>query len=203
MKLPKSFSVLVGELGRLPGVGKRTAMRLALFLLESKDSNAHELTKAINEAKQKVTYCKRCFAITDNTDSICNICSSHDRDRDRLCVVQSVSDLLAIEDAGFYDGLYHVLGGVISPLEGISEKNLTLNKLYSTLESDNIKEIVYALPSSVEADATLLIIKERVLQIKPDIKLSRVAIGLPIGGHLDYADDLTIIKAFENRTIDK
>jgi recombination protein RecR len=195
MKLPKDFKFLINELEKLPGLGPKSAMRLAIHLIQDKDSNAIALASALSQAKKNTRYCKNCGALSD--DEICEICSSHDRDHSKICVVENIVDLLAIERAGFYNGLYHVLGGVVSPLDGVDESEINLEGLYRRL--DRIAEIIFALPSSIEADATFLIMRERIEEVNPGIKLSKVAIGLPVGSNIDYADNLTLIRSFENR----
>jgi recombination protein RecR len=195
MRLPKDFKFLINELSKLPGLGEKSATRLALHLVQAKDSNALALASSLSQAKKNTRYCKQCGALSE--DEVCEICSSSDRDTRRICVVENIIDLLAIERAGFYDGLYHVLGGVVSPLEGVDESEINLESLYKRLEG--VKEIIFALPSSIESDATFLIMKDRIQQTHPDIHLSKVAIGLPVGSNIDYADNLTLIRSFENR----
>jgi recombination protein RecR len=195
MKLPKDFKFLINELEKLPGLGPKSAMRLAIHLIQDKESNAIALASALSQSKKNTKYCKFCGAFSD--EDMCEICSSHERDRSKICIVENIVDLLAVERAGFYNGLYHVLGGVVSPLDGIDESEINLEGLYTRL--DRAEEIIFALPSSIEADATFLIMQERILEVKPNIKLSKVAIGLPVGSNIDYADNLTLIRSFENR----
>ncbi|MFW5720227.1 MAG: recombination mediator RecR [Candidatus Dojkabacteria bacterium] len=195
MKLPRDFKVLVNELEKLPGVGHKSATRLALFLVQAQDSNALSLAQSLQEAKKNLRYCEACGALSD--EAVCEICAGYDRDRTKICIVENIVDLLAVERTGFYNGLYHVLGGVISPLEGVDETSINLESLFPRL--DAVNEVIYALPSSIEADATFMVIKERIHAGNPDIQISKVAIGLPIGSSIDYADDLTLIRSFENR----
>jgi len=195
MRLPKDFKFLVNELEKLPGLGPKSAMRLAIHLVQAKDSNAIALAHSLAQAKKNTRYCKQCGALSDN--ELCDICLSDDRDHTKICIVESIVDLLAIERAGFYHGLYHVLGGVISPLEGIEEEDINLESLYHRVE--RVTEIIFALPSSIESEATYLVMKERIGIINPEIILSKVAIGLPVGSNIDYADNLTLIRSFENR----
>lgn len=195
MKLPRDFKNLVNEIEKLPGLGPKSALRLGLFLIESKDSNASALAMSLLNAKKNLKYCEECGALSD--DQICEICSSHERDHSRICVVENIIDMLAIERANFFDGIYHILGGVISPLDDIGEDQIALKKLLSRIE--NVEEIIFALPASLEADATFLILKESICRVKPQIKFTKVAIGLPVGSNIDYADSLTLIRSFENR----
>lgn len=195
MKLPRDFKNLVNELEKLPGLGPKSALRLGLFLIESKDSNASALAMSLVNAKKNLKYCEECGSLSD--DQICEICSSNERDHSRICVVENIIDMLAIERANFFDGIYHILGGVISPLDEIGEDQIALEKLLSRIE--DVEEIIFALPASLEADATFLILKESICRVKPQIKFSKVAIGLPVGSNIDYADSLTLIRSFENR----
>lgn len=195
MKLPRDFKNLVNEIEKLPGLGPKSALRLGLFLIESKDSNASALAMSLLNAKKNLKYCEECGALSD--DQICEICSSHERDHSRICVVENIIDMLAIERANFFDGIYHILGGVISPLDDIGEDQIALKKLLSRIE--DVEEIIFALPASLEADATFLILKESICRVKPQIKFTKVAIGLPVGSNIDYADSLTLIRSFENR----
>lgn len=197
MKLPKDFKLLINELEKLPGLGAKSATRLALHLVQDKDSNAISLATALAQAKKNTRYCKECGALSDS--ELCEICSSPERDRRKICIVENIVDLLAVERAGFYDGLYHVLGGVISPLEGVDENEINLNSLEQRLKG--VEEIIYALPSSIESDATFLVLKDLVERVNPNIRFTKVAIGLPVGSNIDYADNLTLIRSFENRVI--
>jgi recombination protein RecR len=197
MKLPKDFKVLISELEKLPGVGAKSATRLALHLVQAKDSNAISLANALAQAKKNTKYCKQCGALSDS--DICEICSSPERDQRKICIVENIVDLLAIERAGFYEGLYHVLGGLISPLEGVDESEINMASLLNRLEG--VDELIYALPSSIEADATFLILREHIQEINVNANFTKVAIGLPVGSNIDYADNLTLIRSFENRVV--
>jgi recombination protein RecR len=199
MKLPKEFKNLVSEIEKLPGIGNKTAMRLALYLIQSRDSNAIPLSKSIVLAKERIRKCSICGSIS--SEDVCDICNDSERDRSKICIVENVDDLIAIEKASFYNGLYHVLGGVVSPLDDIYENSLNIESLESRLK--DVKEIIFSLPSSVEADATFLVIRDRVKAVNPNIPISKVAIGLPVGSNIDYADSLTLIRSFENRYIDR
>ncbi|BDQ04737.1 MAG: recombination protein RecR [Candidatus Dojkabacteria bacterium] len=195
MKLPKDFKNLVNEIEKLPGIGQKSALRLALYLVDTQDANPYALASALVRAKDNLQYCKYCGALSDN--EVCEICSSSDRDKTKICVVENIIDMLAIERANFFDGLYHVLGGVISPLDDVTEDKIRIRQLIMRL--DNVREVIFALPASLEADTTFLIIKEKIHQYSTNIKLTRVAIGLPVGANIDYADPLTLMQSFENR----
>lgn len=195
MKLPKEFKNLVNEIEKLPGIGPKSALRLALFLVESKWSNASALASSIINAKNKLKHCKICGALSD--DEVCDICASHDRDKTKICVVENIIDMIAIERANFFNGVYHILGGLISPLDDITEDQLNIEQLIKRLHGVN--EVIFAIPASLEADATFLILKEAIHKVDPKISLTKVAIGLPVGSNIDYADSLTLIRSFENR----
>lgn len=198
MKLPKVFKNLVNEIEKLPGIGQKSAMRLALSLVQDKDSNALALASALTQAKSNIDYCEICGNLAEG--NLCDICADPNRDQRRICVVESVIDVLAIERAGFYDGVYHVLGGVISPLDNMDENSINIEGLIKRL--NKVNEIIFSLPASVEADATFLIIKDAVQKAGFEPKFSRVAVGLAVGANIDYADSLTLIRSFENRTED-
>jgi recombination protein RecR len=198
MRLPKVFKNLVNEIEKLPGVGQKSAMRLALSLVQDEDSNALSLASALTDARKNIEYCSICGTLADG--EICDICSDPKRDQSRICVVENVIDMLAIERAGFYEGVYHVLGGVISPLDNIDESSINIDGLIKRL--NNVNEIIFSLPSSVEADATFLITKDSVQKAGFSPKFTRVAVGLAVGSNIDYADSLTLIRSFENRVED-
>lgn len=200
MKLPKVFKNLVNEIEKLPGVGQKSAMRLALSLVQDDDSNALALASALTDAKKNIQYCSVCGTLSDS--EVCDICADPGRDSSRICVVENIIDMLAIERAGFYDGVYHVLGGVVSPLDNMDENNVNISGLIDRLQPQNVKEIIFSLPSSVEADATYLIIKDAVQRAGFSPKFTRVAVGLAVGSNIDYADALTLIRSFENRMED-
>lgn len=195
MKLPREFKLLVSEIEKLPGIGSKTAMRLALFLIQSRDSNALQLAKSLEKAKSNITKCKICGSISSG--EVCDICNDPERDQTKICIVENVDDLIAVEKAAFYNGLYHVLGGVVSPLDDIYESSLNIDSLVERLSS--VREVIFSLPSSVEADATFLVIKDKISSLGIDVKITKVAIGLPVGSNIDYADSLTLIRSFENR----
>lgn len=201
MLLPKSFQVLVEQISKLPGIGKRSATRIAISLVNNKDY-AQSLNSSINEAMLKCVECDSCGNLMEKSvnKNECQICLSNKRNREKLCIVQSYSDLLSIEDAGFFDGLYHILGGVISPLDGVYEEDLRLESLYQRInKNEEIKEIIFSLPQGLEADATFSIIKNNLMKIKSSLVYTRFAVGLPVGSSIDYVDGNTISKAYENR----
>ncbi|MCX8035386.1 MAG: recombination mediator RecR [Candidatus Dojkabacteria bacterium] len=198
MVLPKSFLALVNEIEKLPGIGSKTAFRLALHLLLSSDSNISNLAKAITDAKNNIRICHICGNLAES-DDLCEICKDPRRNQSVICVVETIQDLVAIERTDHYKGLYHVLGGLISPVENIDENDINLDLLIKRTKEKNIKEIIYAVPRSLEADATFIMMKQRLRDSNIDVKLTRFATGLPVGGHIDYVDSITLIQSFDNR----
>lgn len=203
--LPKFFDYMfhskylenaVNEIARLPGIGKRTALRLALFLLKEREEDVHSLINAIANLKTKVYYCKQCFNLSDS--ELCAICCQPKRDDSLICVVQDIRDLIAIENTAQFQGLYHVLGGVISPVEGIGPNQLTLKELFVRVKASKPKEVILALPATVEGDTTNFFIFKN---IKDDVgKITTIARGVGIGEELEYADEVTLGRSLHSRT---
>jgi len=186
---------LIQELEKLPGVGPKTAQRLAFFILNMPEEEARALAEAILSAKRKIRKCQVCFNYTER--DICEICSDPRRDRATICVVEQVSDLMAIERVGEYKGLYHVLHGLISPIDGVGPEDLTIPQLVERVRAGGIREVILATSATVEGDATSSYIADL---IKPlGVKVTRIGLGIPAGGDLDYADQITILRAFEGR----
>ncbi|MFQ5886613.1 MAG: recombination mediator RecR [Anaerolineae bacterium] len=192
--LAKPVARLVEELSRLPGIGPKTASRLTFYLLRAPKEQAKALSQAIGELREKIVTCEICYNITEA--SPCPICRDEARDRSLLCVVEEPLDVIAIERTG-YEGLYHVLGGVISPLEGIGPESLKIAQLLRRLESEPVKEVILATNPSLEGESTAMYIR-RLLSSSP-IKVTRIAHGLPVGGDLEYADQDTLTRALEGR----
>jgi len=185
---------LISEFIKMPGIGPKSAQRLALYILQASDEEVTQLLDAVKQTKKEVKHCSVCFNITV-TDP-CEICSSTDRDTSRICVVANPQDLIAIEKTGEYNGLYHVLGGVISPLDGIGPENLRIKELLKRL-GNKISEAILALNPTVEGEATVIYLARL---LKPlGVKITRIAYGLPVGSDMDYADEVTLTKAFEGR----
>lgn len=179
----------------LPGIGAKTAARLAYHVLDMEESKARALAQAILEAKEKISYCKICFNLTDCDP--CKVCSSEERDRAVICVVEQPRDVAAMERMREFKGLYHVLHGVLSPLEGIGPDQIKIKELVDRLYSGEVQEIIVATNPNVEGEATAMYIAKL---LKPvGVKVTRIAHGLPIGGDLEYADEVTLSKALENR----
>lgn len=191
----KPLSKLIGELGKLPGVGGKTAQRLAFHILEMEDGEAEALASAICDAKKALKYCSVCGNLTDRDP--CDICGDEKRDHSIICVVETAKDIFAIERMGEYSGLYHVLHGAICPMNGIGPEDIRLKELIERLHDEQIKEIIMATNPTIEGEATAMYAARL---IKPSgIKVSRIAHGIPVGGDLEYADEITLLKSIEGR----
>ncbi|HPC02284.1 MAG TPA: recombination mediator RecR [Syntrophales bacterium] len=186
---------LIAELGRLPGVGEKTATRLALHILNASRDDALRLAESIRDVKEKIRLCSVCFNLTD--EETCSICRDAARDREVLCVVEEPDSLMAIEESGSYRGLYHVLHGAISPIDGIGPEQLRLRDLVGRIEQGSIREVVVATNPSVQGEATALLLA-KVLRGK-GVTLTRIAMGIPVGGDLKYTDRMTMARAMEFR----
>lgn len=191
----KPLNKLINELSRLPGIGGKTAQRLAFHILSMEDGEAFALADAIKTAKASMRYCSVCGNLTD-TDP-CMICSDESRDISTICVVENSKDVLAMEKIREYKGYYHVLHGAISPMDGIGPEDINLKSLLERLRDERIKEVIIATNPNIEGEATAMYIARL---IKPSgIKVSRIAHGIPVGGDLEYADEVTLLKAVEGR----
>lgn len=186
---------LIAELGRLPGVGEKTATRLALHILNASRDDALRLAESIRDVKEKIRLCSVCFNLTD--EETCSICRDAARDREVLCVVEEPDALMAIEESGSYRGLYHVLHGAISPIDGIGPEQIRLRDLVGRIEQGSIREVVVATNPSVQGEATALLLA-KVLRGK-GVTLTRIAMGIPVGGDLKYTDRMTMARAMEFR----
>lgn len=185
----------VEELSRLPGIGSKTALRLVLHLLKKEKSQSEALSESIKELRENIRYCEKCCNISDK--EICEICANRGRESEILCLVQDVRDVMAIENTGQYRGLYHVLGGIISPIEGVSPTDLNIESLLKRVKEEGITEIIFALSSTMEADTTAFYISKRLKD--SDVKMSSIARGIPIGGELEYADEITLARSISQR----
>jgi recombination protein RecR len=189
---------LVAELGKLPSVGPKTALRQALYLLEMDREIAIGLAETIKDAMQKIRHCERCYNYSEQ--ELCTICTDPARELGTICVVSGIGNLYTIERSGEYRGQYHVLRGSISPLEGRGPSNIRLDELISRLRgSETINEVILATNPNVEGDATAMYIQEQIASLGLPIKVSRIAYGLPVGGDIDYVDDLTLARALSSR----
>lgn len=195
MLYPKSIASLIEQFRKFPSVGPKSAQRMAFFLLRMSEADVENFARAVIDAKKNTHTCNICFNLS--TQSPCEICSSTHRDRSVICVVAETKDLIAIEKTNEYKGLYHVLQGLISPMDGIGADDIRIKELLNRLTNDEVKEVILALNPSVEGEATSLYLTKL---IKPfGIKVSRIAFGLPAGADLEYADEITIAKALEGR----
>jgi len=187
----------VTEIAKLPGIGKKTAMRLALHLLKSDELVTIDLASALVELRTKTQYCKKCNHISES--ELCSICSGNRRDQTVLCVVEDSRDVLAIEDTLQYNGLYHVLGGIISPMSGIGPEELNINPLLERAGEEEVKEIILALSPTMEGDTTAYYLSKRLSE--KGVKISSIARGVPVGGELEYTDSVTLGRSIVTRTI--
>ena len=190
-----SLSRLVQELNRLPGIGPKSAQRLAYYIIRLPDDDAYALADAVTSVKQNIVFCEECQNLTDS--SPCQVCSDPRRDRTIICVVEDPLDVLAMERTRSYRGLYHVLHGVISPINGIGPDQLKLKELFNRLTRDDISEMVVATNPTLEGEATAMYIRRH--QSRQDIKITHLARGLPVGGSLEYTDETTLTRAFQGR----
>jgi len=196
LQIAQPLQVAIEELSKLPGVGKKTALRLALHLIKTNDESVERLIKALQELKSKLRLCSRCFNLSE--DELCEVCKSPKRDSSLLCVVEEASDVIAIERTNEFNGIYHVLGGVLSPLTGVGPDSLRIKELMKRFTQENIKEVLLALNPDTEGETTTLYLAK---MIKPlGIKVTRIARGLPIGGDLEFSDEATIGRALNSRT---
>lgn len=195
MEYTKPLAKLIEYFQKLPSIGPKTAQRLALHLLKMPLSEVEKFAEAMIEAKTTISYCDICFNMSSSNP--CEICQSTTRNRDTICVVGETKDLIAIEKTNEYRGLYHVLQGLISPIDGIGPEDIRIKELLTRVHSEDIKEVILALNPSVEGEATSLYLNKL---LKPfGIKISRIAFGIPLGSELEYVDELTLIKALEAR----
>ena len=195
MYYPKSLAKLVGAFERLPGIGPKSAQRMAFHILRSSDEEAQELAEAITEVKEKITQCKVCFNFADQ--EVCDICASDKRDKTTVCVVAEPRDVIAMEKTNEYKGVYHVLQGLISPMDGIGPDTLRIRELQQRIINDSIKEVILATNPTIEGDTTAMYLTGI---LKPlGAKVTRIAHGMPVGGDMDYADQATLIRALEGR----
>lgn len=190
------LDTVCSELQRLPGIGRRTALRLAMHILKMDVENADSLASSIARFRHDIRYCHSCNNLSDS--DLCPICSDMRRDRSTICVVEQVQDLMSIENTGQYRGLYHVLGGVISPMQGIGPSDLKIDLLSDKLLSGEVREVIIAISTSVEGETTLFYLLNR-LKAFPDIKVTTIARGIGFGDELEYVDELTITHALKNR----
>jgi len=191
----KPLAKLIDEFSKMPGIGPKTAQRLAFYILKNSTEQVSNLARVIIEAKQKIQYCSICGNITDQ--EICEICRDVNRDKSIICVVEKVKDLIALENTGEFKGVYHVLEGAISPLDGIEPENLKINNLLKRLKSEEIKEVIIATNPNIEGEVTASYIAQLIEPL--EIKITRIAYGVPIGSSLEFADEVTLAQALISR----
>lgn len=188
----------VNQIAKLPGIGKKTALRLVLHLIKDKEENTLALAEALTTLRTQIKFCATCHNISDH--DICSICQSHRRDRALLCVVEDSKDVMAIENTAQYNGTYHVLGGVISPMNGVGPADLNIESLVQRLQGQiEIKEVILALSPTMEGDTTAFYINRRIKDLS--LKISVIARGVPVGGDLEYADEITLGRSIIGRTL--
>ena len=185
----------VNEMAQFPGIGKRTALRLVLHLLKQPKSHTHKLASSLNDLVDDIKLCKKCHNISDQ--EICEICRNTSRNEEIVCVVEDVRDVMAIENTAQYKGLYHVLGGKISPIEGVGPQNLTIDSLVEKVKNGKIKEVIFALSSTIEGDTTNFYIFKQLENL--EVKTSTIARGISVGDELEYADEITLGRSIANR----
>lgn len=185
----------VNEFAKLPGIGKKTALRLVLHLIKQDAAEVQHFSDSIARMRQQIKFCKKCYNISDT--ELCNICSNRTRGNDTLCVVENIRDVIAIESTQQYNGLYHVLGGIISPLDGIGPDQLTIDALVERIITEDIKEIIFALNPNIQGDTTIYYIGRKLKDIP--VKITTIARGIAFGGELEYADEMTLAKSISNR----
>lgn len=197
------LSKAVDQFASLPGIGRKTALRLVLHLLRQSEADVEAFTSALNSLKQDAHYCRVCHTVSDQ--ELCPICQSHSRDRQTVCVVENVQDVMSIENTGQYHGLYHVLGGVISPMDGVGPSDIEIDSLVARIQPEAIKEVILALPTTMEGDTTNFYIYKRLqnlmapLPVGEGLKISQIARGVAIGNELEYTDEITLGRSIVNR----
>ena len=196
MQLPSSLlENAVAEFSKLPGIGKKTALRLVLHLLKQEVSTTIQFSEALVRMRKEIQFCKNCFNISDG--SICSICANASRSKETICVVENIRDVIAIENTSQYHGTYHVLGGIISPLDGIGPEQLTIESLMERIQKDHVTELIFALNPTIQGDTTIYYIQKKMAGYP--CKVTTIARGIAFGGELEYADEMTLGKSISNR----
>ncbi|MGI6718378.1 MAG: recombination mediator RecR [Bacteroidales bacterium] len=191
----KLLKQAVEELSKLPSIGERSALRLALYILQQDKSYTYKLTDALNNLRENIKYCKICHNISD-TD-ICNICNNDKRDHSVVLVIENIRDFIALENTNQHNGLYHILGGVISPINGVGISDLNINSLLNRIEKNNIEEVILALPTTIEGDTTSLYLYKKLSEL--NVKITTIARGVAFGDDLEYTDQITLGRSIINR----
>ena len=193
------LSKAVDQFSSLPGIGRKTALRLVLHLLRQSPKDVEAFTSALTSLRQDVHYCRICHTVSDQ--EVCPICQSHSRDKATICVVENVQDVMSIENTGQYNGVYHVLGGIISPMDGIGPSDLEIESLIARVQTGDVREVILALPTTIEGDTTNFYIYRRLkgVQQANDLQVSQIARGVAIGNELEYTDEITLGRSIVNR----
>lgn len=196
MQFPsQTLEQLVNQFAKFPGIGKKTALRMALFMLKQPDMEVHEMGEVISTLKEKIRYCQECGNVSD--DTICEICASHNRDTSTLCIVEDLRDVIAIENTAQYNGIYHVLGGMIAPADGIGPDDLNMANIPQRIEKNQVKEVLIALNATVEGDTTVFYLSKKLKGL--GVNISTLSKGISVGGELEYADEITLGRSILNR----
>jgi len=191
----KSVENLINEFRKLPGIGPKSAKRIVFFLLKFSHSDIVKFSRNLIEMKEKVKFCSECYSLTE--EDICHICRDQSRDRKKICIVEEVSDVIIIEKTGEYKGLYHILGGLLSPIENVGPDEIRVPRLLERVKANNIEEVIIALNPTVEGESTAMYLKKILAPF--GVKVTKLASGLPVGGDLEYADEITIGRAISDR----
>lgn len=185
----------VNEFARMPGIGKKTALRLVLHLLKQEPSQVQQFSEVIARMRQQIRFCRQCHNVSD--EDICSICASHSRKKELVCVVENIRDVMAIENTQQYNGLYHVLGGIISPIDGIGPDQLNIHSLVERVQQQGITEVIMALSPTIEGDTTIYYLSKKLKELP--VKITTIARGIAFGGELEYADEMTLARSITNR----
>lgn len=191
----KSVENLINEFRKLPGIGPKSAKRIVFFLLKLSHSDIVKFSKNLIEMKEKVKFCSQCYSLTE--EDICHICRDQSRDRKKICIVEEVSDVIIVEKTGEYKGLYHILGGLLSPIENVGPDEIRVPRLLERVKANNIEEVIIAVNPTVEGESTAMYLKKILVPL--GVKVTKLASGLPVGGDLEYADEITIGRAISDR----
>lgn len=191
----KSVENLINEFRKLPGIGPKSAKRIVFFLLKLSHSDIVKFSKNLIEMKEKVKFCSQCYSLTE--EDICHICRDQSRDRKKICIVEEVSDVIIVEKTGEYKGLYHILGGLLSPIENVGPDEIRVPRLLERVKANNIEEVIIAVNPTVEGESTAMYLKKILVPL--GVKVTKLASGIPVGGDLEYADEITIGRAISDR----
>lgn len=191
----KSVENLINEFRKLPGIGPKSAKRIVFFLLKLSHSDIVKFSKNLIEMKEKVKFCSQCYSLTE--EDVCHICRDQSRDRKKICIVEEVSDAIIVEKTGEYKGLYHILGGLLSPIENVGPDEIRVPRLLERVKANNIEEVIIAVNPTVEGESTGMYLKKILVPL--GVKVTKLASGIPVGGDLEYADEITIGRAISDR----